>query len=209
MTMPLPSVGRLRRLAVRPVAVCLLLTAVVSCTLSAQRRPGVNMGFYTTTDLVTADVEAATVYSSTGQLRGPQFVGALLVTAPLKRQSKRAWIVGGRATPLALGSTSPCFRPPGVTECPNGRVIERLSVMAGGAFDIRSAIFRAMLGPTMHEVEGRGVRFGTTLRMDFASPRLVGPTPTVFFSRTFLGSQSGRGAALTSVGLGFRWVRKE
>lgn len=209
MTMPLSSVEYLCRRVAHPVAVCLLLTAAVSSSLSAQRRPGVNMGFYTTTDLVTADVEATTVYSSTGQLRAPQFVGALLVSAPLKRQTRRAWIAGARATPLAVRSTSPCFRTPGVTECPNGRVIERLSVMAGGAFDIRSTILRAMVGPTLHQVEGKRVRFGTTLRLDFASPRLVAPTPTVFFSRTYLGSQNGRGAALTSVGIGFRWVRKQ
>ena len=50
------------------------------------------MGFYTTTDLLTGDIEGGSITSSTSQASAPRFAVSLLVTAPLKRASKRAWI---------------------------------------------------------------------------------------------------------------------
>ena len=80
--------------------------------------------------------------------------------------------------------------------------------MAGGAFDIRSTVLRAMVGPALYNVEGQGARLGTAVRIDFASPRLRGRTPTLFFTRTFLGSQRGEQLAISTLGAGFRWIRK-
>jgi len=65
-----------------------------------------------------------------------------------------------------------------------------------------------MVGPSLHQVEQEGARIGTTVRADFASPRLRGSTPVLFLSRTFLGSQRGEAVGLTTLGLGFRWIRK-
>ncbi len=187
----------------------LLMTLAAPSSLEAQRRPGVNMGFYTTTDLRTLDIEGGYVTSSTAQANSPRAAASALVTAPFKRASKRAWIAGVRATPLGVGSTAPCLRVVNDGGCENGPFNERLGLLAGGAFDIRSTILRTMVGPTLLQVKGQGVRIGTTLRVDFASPRLRGPTSTVFFSRTFLGSQRGEGAALSTLGVGFRWLRKQ
>jgi hypothetical protein len=202
----------LRREAILKKAVgqLLLLCALVAAPslLSGQRRPGVNMGFYTTTDLVTGDVEGGSITPTTSQANTPRFAVSVLVTAPLKRASKRAWIAGVRATPIGLGSTAPCIRVTGDDRCQNGPFNERIGVLAGSAFDIRSTILRTMAGPTLYQVEGQGVRIGTTVRVDFGSPRLRGPTPIVFYTRTFLGSQRGRAVALSSLGAGFRWVRK-
>lgn len=190
-------------------AVYLTLTVALPSLLSGQRRPGVNMGFYTTTDLLTGDVEGGSITSSTTQANAPLFAVSLVVTAPLKRASKRAWIAGLRATPIGLGNTASCVRATGEDGCQNGPFNERIGVLAGSAFDIRSRILRTMVGPTLYQVEGQGARIGTTVRVDFASPRLHGPTPTLFFTRTFLGSQRGRAVALSTLGAGFRWVRKQ
>ena len=198
----------LRRFSAAFRAVCLTLTLASPSLLAGQRRPGVNMGFYTTTDLLTGDIEGGSITSSTSQANAPRFAVSLLVTAPHKRASKRAWIAGVRATPIAFGNTAQCLRVTGADGCQNGPFNERIGVLVGSAFDIRSTILRTMVGPTLYQVEGQGVRVGTTLRLDFASPRLRGPTPTAFFARTFLGSQRRRGVALTSLGAGFRWVRK-
>lgn len=199
----------LRRFSAAFRAVCLILTVASPALLSGQRRPGVNMGFYTTTDLLTGDVEGGSITSTTAQANTPRFAVSVLVTAPLKRASKRAWIAGVRATPLGLGNTAPCVRATSADGCQNGPFNDRIGVLAGSAFDIRSTILRTMVGPTLYQVEGQGARIGTTIRVDFASPRLRGPTPTLFFTRTFLGSQRGRAAALSSLGAGFRWVRKQ
>lgn len=194
----------------KAVGLLLPLCALVALPslLSAQRRPGMNMGFYTTTDLLTADVEGGSITSTTSQVNAPRLVVSVLVTAPLKRASKRAWIAAVRATPIGLGNTAPCLRVTGEDGCQNGPFKERIGVLAGSAFDIRSTILRTMAGPTLYQVEGQGVRIGTTVRVDFGSPRLRGPTPILFYTRTFLGSQRGRAAALSSLGAGFRWVRK-
>ncbi|MEQ1693301.1 MAG: hypothetical protein ABMA00_18560 [Gemmatimonas sp.] len=177
--------------------------------LSGQRRPGTNMGFYTTTDLLTGDLEGGSITSTTAQVNAPEFAVSVLITAPFKRASKRAWIAGLRATPIGLGNSAPCMRATGEDGCQNGPFNERIGALVGSAFDIRSTILRTMIGPTLYQVEGQGVRIGTTVRVDFGSPRLRGPTPILFFTRTFLGSQRGRAAALSSLGAGFRWVRKQ
>jgi hypothetical protein len=187
---------------------CLMQTVAAPSMLTAQRRPGVNMGFYTTTDLVTGDIEGGTIASSTPEVRAPRLTASLLVTRPLKRLNKKAWIAGVRATPLVFGNTVPCVRAPGKAGCQNGRFNERVGLLAGGAFDVRSTILRAMVGPALHQVEGQGARLGATVRVDFASPRLRGPTPTLYFTRTYVSSQ-GEFAALSSLGAGFRWVRKK
>jgi hypothetical protein len=188
---------------------CLMQTIAAPSRLTAQRRPGVNMGFYTTTDLRTTDVEGGTIISSTPSVRAPRLALSLLVTAPVKRLNKKAWIVGVRATPLVLGNTVPCVRTAGEGRCLNGRFSERLGLLGGGAFDIRSTILRAMVGPSLYHVEGKGARLGPTLRVDFATPRLHGPTPTLFFTRTYVRSERGEAAGLSSLGAGFRWVRKK
>lgn len=206
--MTIPVFDR-RRFSAAFGAVCFALTVVSPSLLSGQRRPGVNMGFYTTTDLLTGDVEGGSITSTTAQTNAPRFAVSLLVTAPFKRASKRAWIAGVRATPIGLGNTAPCARVRGADGCQNGPFNERIGVLAGSAFDIRSTILRTMVGPTLYQVEGQGARIGTTVRVDFASPRLRGPTPTLFFTRTFLGSQRGRAVALSSLGAGFRLVRKQ
>jgi hypothetical protein len=80
--------------------------------------------------------------------------------------------------------------------------------MTGGAFDIRSTLLRAMVGPAYVDVQGRGARWGTMVRLDYSSPRQGGAAPALFFSRTFLGSERGESAALTTLGVSYRWVRK-
>ncbi len=200
---------RTHHLAAAVAALLCLMQAVASPSLlTAQRRPGVNMGFYTTTDLVTGDIEGGTIASSTPEVRAPRLTASLLVTRPLKRLNKKAWIAGVRVTPLAFGNTVPCVRAAGEAGCQNGRFNERVGLLGGGAFDIRSTILRAMVGPTLYQVEGQGARLGATVRVDFASPRLHNPTPTLFFTRTYVGSH-GEVAGLSSLGAGFRWVRKK
>lgn len=176
--------------------------------LSAQRRPGVGMGFYTTTGLLTADVEAGPVNASTALAEEPTVILAGLVTAPLKKSPKRAMIVGLRATAINLGNNESCFVSVGISGCQNRRFEERAALLVGGAFDIRSTVFRAMVGPALYDVEEQGARFGTQLRLDLASPRLRGSTPTLFFTRTYLGSQRGESVVMSTLGAGFRWVRK-
>ncbi|MBL0172002.1 MAG: hypothetical protein IPP90_15020 [Gemmatimonadaceae bacterium] len=50
-----------------------------------------------------------------------------------------------------------------------------------------------MVGPTLYQVEGQGARIGTTVRVDFASPRLHGPTPTLFFYAHVSGQPAAAG----------------
>jgi hypothetical protein len=209
-----PDLSRIVHRVHRRAAACLAAAAVLAVVttpsgLSAQRRPGVPMGFYTTTGLVTADVEGGSVTTSTTLAEAPTFAASVLVTGALRKLPKRAIIVGIRATPLAFGNNGSCVVSPGVQGCQNVRFEERLGVMVGGAFDIRSTLLRTMIGPSLYDVETQGARIGTTVRIDFASPRLRGPTPTLFFTRTFLGSQRGQGAAHSTLGAGFRWVRKK
>jgi hypothetical protein len=131
----------------------------------------------------------------------------VLVTAPLIKRKKRAWIAGVHAPVLQLGNGRAC-EATGTRECQNRRFVERATLYGGGAFDIRSAIFRVLVGPALYSVEGTGARAGTALHLDVAAPRLRGATPTLFFSRAFLGSQGGEGVGISSLGAGFRWVRK-
>ena len=208
---------RFRRFAIRTaltvsvavsVALSLALTVAVPTLLSAQRRPGVAMGFYTTTGLVTGEVEGGSVTSSTALASSPSFEASFLLTAPLKKLPKRAWIIGVRARALALGDNDYCSVRPEPGGCRIRRFDERAALLAGGAFDIRSTVLRALVGPALFSVEEQGTRVGTQIRLDFASPRLRGPTPTLFYSGTFLGSQRGESVVISTIGAGFRWVRK-
>lgn len=190
------------------VAILLAATLAIPALLTAQRRPGVFTGFYSTTGLLTGDLEAGSVTSSTSLAEVPTVALSLLVTAPIKRAPKRAWIAGLRATPLGLGNGDSCVVALGVNGCLNRRFEERVTLLTGGAFDIRSTILRAMVGPGLYSVEGQGTRIGPVLRVDYASPRLRGPTPTLFFTRSFLGSQGGESVGISTLGASLRWVRK-
>lgn len=174
----------------------------------AQRRPGVGMGFYTTTGLVTGEVEGGNVTSTTALAEAPTVAISGLLTVPLKKAPKRAWVAALRVTPLGLGNGRSCYVTPDITGCQNLRFEERAALLAGGSFDIRTTVLRVMVGPSLHQVEQEGARIGTTVRADLASPRLRGSTPVLFLSRTFLGSQRGEAVGLTTLGLGFRWIRK-
>jgi hypothetical protein len=190
------------------VVVAVAMLASVPSTSTAQRRPGMGTNFYTTTGLLTGDVEVGTVNSTTGLAEVPDFALSLLGTAPVVKSTKRAWIVGARVQVLGLGNRNACYVTPDVTGCQNRRFSERGMVMTGGAFDIRSTILRAMVGPALYDVEGQGARLGTTVRVDFASPRQRGMTPTLFFTRTFLGRQENDAVGVSTLGAGFRWVRR-
>ncbi len=200
--------ARFPGVVVRTASVALALTVALPTLLAAQRRPGLGTGFYTTTGLVTGDVEAGSISSTTALANAPTVALSLLLTAPLQRLPKRAWIAGLRVNALALGNNRSCFVTPGTSGCQNVRFEERTALLAGGAFDIRSTILRAMIGPALYTVEGQGARLGTSLRLDYAAPRLRGPTPTLFFTRTFLGSQRGEAVGISTLGAGLRWVRK-
>ena len=191
------------------VALSVALSVAVPALLSAQRRPGVAMGFYTTTGLLTGEVEGGSVTSSTALASSPTFEASFLLTAPLKKLPKRAWIAGVRGRALALGDNDYCSVRPEPGGCRIRRFDERAALLAGGAFDIRSTVLRALVGPALFRVEEQGTRIGTQLRLDFASPRLRGPTPTLFYSGTFLGSQRGESVVISTIGAGFRWVRKQ
>ena len=190
-------------------AVSVALTFAVPNAVAAQRRPGVAMGFYTTTGLVTGEVEGGSVTSSTGLASAATFEASFLLTAPLKKMPKRAWIAGVRARALALGDNDYCSVRPEPGGCRIRRFDERAALLAGGAFDIRSTMLRALVGPALFRVEEQRTRIGTQIRLDFAAPRLRGPTPTLFYSGTFLGSQRGESVVISTIGAGFRWVRKK
>ncbi len=198
------------RLPAAAIAIATVALAVaIPSVIEAQRRPGVGMGFYTTTGLLSADVEVGPVTSTTALAEAPLASASLLLTAPLKKSAKRAWILGARLTPLAVGNGNSCFVTPNVTGCQDVRFEERAALLAGGAFDIRSTVLRVMVGSTLYSVQEQGTRLGTTLRLDYGAPRLRGSTPTFFFTRTFLGSQRGEAVAMSTLGVGFRWVRKK
>ncbi|WP_310570191.1 hypothetical protein [Gemmatimonas sp.] len=208
---------RFRRVVIRTAAVSAAIWAAVIISiavalptqLTAQRRPGVAMGFYTTTGLLTGEVEGGSVSSSTAQAEAPTFALSALLTAPLKRMPKRAWIVGLRATPLNLGNNGSCYIIRGSADCQNRRFEEQAQLLTGGAVDIRSTVLRVMVGPALFRVEGQGGRVGTAVRLDLAAPRLRGSTPTIFYTGTFLGSQRGESLSIGTLGIGFRWVRKK
>ena len=190
------------------VAALALSTLVPQQEASAQRRPGVSTNFFTTTGLLTADVEAGSLRSTTPLAESPSFAVSVLVTGPLVKRIRHAWIAGVRAPVLLLGNSGGCYASGGGNVCQNLRFSEQVTLLAGGAFDIRTTVLRVMAGPSLYHVEVSGARVGTQIHIDLAAPRLRGPTPTLFFSRTFLGSQYGEGVAISSLGAGLRWVRK-
>lgn len=187
----------------------LLGALVPRANMEAQRRPGVGMGFYTTTGLLSADVEVGSVNATTSLAEVPTVAASLLVTAPLARQRKSAWIAGARVTPIGLGNGDSCYVTPGVIGCQDLRFTERGALLTGGAFDVRSTVLRVMAGTTLYSVQNSGTRLGTTLRVDYGAPRLRGATPTLFLSRTFMGSQRGETLGITTFGAALRWVRKK
>lgn len=176
---------------------------------AAQRRPGVGTGFYTYTGLVSTDVEAGSVSSTTAFAEAPTVAASVLVTAPLRKLKRKAIIVGVRATPLAFGNTGGCLIIPPVLSCQNRRFLERASVLPGAAFDIRETLLRVMVGPALYSVEDAGTRLGTQVRLDYTNPRQGARMPTIFLTRTFLGSQNGRGVGMTTLGVGIRFARKK
>ena len=189
-------------------ALAVLSLAMPQHQVDAQRRPGQNFGFYTTTGLVTGEIEGGSVNSTSEFAEAPSFAVSGRLTTRVVQRRKSAWIMGVRGTVLSLGNSDSCVdesRRPG---CQDRRFTERVALLTGGAFDIRSTILRAMVGPALYSVQGSGTRVGTQLRVDYAAPRLRGVTPTLFFSSTLLGSQRGRAANLSTLGLGFRWVRR-
>jgi len=173
----------------------------------AQRRPGQNFGFFTTTGLLTGEIEGGSVNSTTEFAEAPTAAASGLLTTRVVQRRKSAWIVGVRATALSLGN-SECVSEAGSTDCLDRRFTERVALLTGGAFDIRSTMLRAMIGPVLYSVQGSGLRAGTQIRLDYAAPRLSGPTPTVFITRSALGSQRGRSVGFTTFGAGLRWVRR-
>jgi len=124
------------------------------------------------------------------------------------QRRKSAWIVGVRGTVLSLGNSNQCVVEAGTQGCQDRRFTERAALLTGGAFDIRSTILRAIVGPALYSVQGSGLRMGTQVRIDYAAPRLRGPTPTLFFTQSMLGSQRGRSTSISTFGAGLRWVRR-
>lgn len=189
-------------------AAAILSLAIPQHHAEAQRRPGVPMGFYTTTGLLTLEVEGGSVTSTTELTESPKFALSALVTGPVIKRAKRAWIAGVRGTALSLGNANRCNGSGGTSVCQSRRFTERVALLTGGAFDIRSTLLRVMAGPVVYGVEDSGMRVGTQLRVDYSAPRLSGPSPTLFLTRSFLGSQRGQAVGITTLGAGLRWVRK-
>ena len=189
-------------------ALAVLSLAVSPDRADAQRRPGQNFGFYTTTGLLTGEIEGGSVNSTSEFAEAPSFAVSGLLTNRLVQRRKSAWIVGVRGTVLSLGNSDPCVDGSRTPGCQDRRFTERVALLTGGAFDIRSTILRAMVGPALFSVQGSGVRMGTQVRVDYASPRQSGVTPTLFFSSSLMGSQGGRATNISTLGLGFRWVRR-
>lgn len=200
--------ARLGRAAVRGAAALTALTVLVSSSAQAQRRPGVGMGFYSYAGRPSVEVEGGSVVSSSAFAEAPTFALSVFGSTALYRGRNRAWIVGLRATPLNLGNRG-CVVLPGLTGCQDVRYEERAALVTGGAFDIRSTLLRATIGTALFDVQGRGARLGANVRLDFTAPRQGGSSPTLFLTRTFLGSERGESAGMTTVGAGYRWVRKK
>jgi hypothetical protein len=189
------------RIAATLVAATLL--GVPLRTADAQRRPGVGMGFYTYTGLVSAEIEAGQMSSSTARVEAPTVALSATVSAPIKKLRSSAWIVAARGTALTFGNSDGCL--PG---CQQRRFTERAALLTGAAIDIRSTVLRVLAGPVLHSVEETGSRVGTQIRLDYGSPRVRGATPILFLTRSFMGSQGGREAGITTIGASFRFVRK-
>ena len=181
-----------------------VLSLLVPSLLTAQRRPGVGMGFYTYTGLVSGEVEGGSVIATTSLIEAPWVALSAVGTVPLLRQRGKAWIAAARVTPLSLGNRGSCYVTPETTGCQDTRFEERGALLTGGAFDIRSTLLRVMVGPAYVGMEKKGGRLGTMLRLDYTSPRQGGASPALFFSRTFLGSEQGETAALTTLGVSYR-----
>lgn len=189
-------------------ALSVLSHAVPLQRADAQRRPGQNFGFYTTTGLLTGEIEAGSVNSTSEFAEAPSLAVSGLLTTRLVQRRKSAWIIGVRGTVLSLGNSDQCVVEVGAAGCQDRRFTERAALLTGGAFDIRSTILRAMVGPALYGVQGSGLRVGTQIRIDYAAPRLSGFTPTLFLTSSLLGSQRGRSVGLSTFGAGFRWVRR-
>ena len=197
-----------RGLAVN-VAALVAAASLLSTAAQAQRRPGVGMGFYTFTGLLSAEVEGGSVISSAALAEAATVAISGMGTVPLLKGNKKAWIASVRATPLNLGNRGSCVVTPDTVGCQDVRYEERASLLTGGAFDIRSTLLRGMIGAAMVNVEGRGARYGPIVRIDFTAPRQGGSSPTLFLTRTFLGRERTESMGLTTVGAGFRWARKK
>ena len=102
-----------RRVWLSAVALCLMLPA----SLSAQRRPGVGMGFYTYTGLLSGEVEGGSVVASTSLIEAPWVALSAVGTVPLLRKPKKAWIAAVRVTPLNLGNRGSCYVTPESSGC--------------------------------------------------------------------------------------------
>jgi len=166
------------------------------------------MGFYTYTGLVSAELEGGSVVASSAFVEAATIAISGMGTVPLLRVPKRAWIAALRVTPLNLGNRGSCVVIPEAVGCQDTRFEERASVMTGGAFDIRATLLRVMVGGAYVSAENSAARFGPIVRVDFTAPRQGGSSPTLFLTRTFLGTVRGESAGLTTVGAGYRWVRK-
>lgn len=197
-----------RRTTYATAVAAIALLALAPHNAEAQRRIGAPVGFYTTTGLPTLDVEGGSVTSTTELTESPRFAISALATRAFVKQAKRAYIVGLRGTALSLGNGNRCNGTGGGSECRSRRFTERVALLAGGAFDIRSTVLRAMAGPVVYGVESSPMRVGTQVRLDYSGPRLSGSSPTLFVTRSFLGSVRGQGAGITTLGAGLRWVRK-
>lgn len=175
----------------------------------AQFRRDSPMGFYTTTGRPALDIEFGGVTSSTVLTESPKFAAGALFAFPLAKLRKKAIIAGVRGTAIELGRPRDCLLSFENGVCTSRRYAERVSGLVGGAFDIRSTVFRAMAGPVLYSVEGTGARIGTQLRGDLATPELRGLTSVIFLSRSMMGSENGRGVGITTLGIGFRKIWKE
>ena len=200
---------RFTRGVVVMAATAIVTALTLTSSLSAQRRPGVGMGFYTFTGLLAAEVEGGSVISSAALAEAPTVAVSGMGTVPLLKGRKKAWIASVRATPLNLGNRGSCVVTPDTIGCQDVRYEERASLLTGAAFDIRSTLLRGMIGAAMVNVEGRGARYGPIVRIDFTAPRQGASSPTLFLTRTFLGRERTESMGLTTVGAGFRWSRKK
>jgi hypothetical protein len=167
------------------------------------------MGFYTYTGLASADVELGQVTGTTAYAEGPTVTLSGLVSAPLVKLRKKAVIVGLRGTAISYGNNDGCLIVPPSAECQQRRFTERVTLLTGMAFDIRESLLRVTAGPALYSVEREGTRIGTQLRVDYTRPRQGSRMPTLFLSRSFMGSQRGRGAGFTTIGLGIRTAKKQ
>jgi hypothetical protein len=168
--------------------------------------------FITTTDRKSLDIEGGSVTSTTSLAEAPTVALSLVASAPIVKRPTAAWVVAARTSFFNPGNTHGGVLLLPDRSCQQSRFIDRATALMGGAFDIPSHMLRALAGPTLYQVEGQSARIGTQLRVDVVNPRVRGPFGSIFFTRSFLGSQKGRGAQLTTLGVGLRFmsgVRRE